>query len=208
MSVIERLLRRDDHRAGDELVITPMRRRDLRAGVLAIEAVSYPRPWSQGVFESEIDQMKAGSRHYVVARRGREIAGYAGLWFSAGEAHVTNVAARPDLRRTGVATALLLALADDARRRACTAWTLEVRVSSTGAQELYRRFGFVPAGIRPRYYENVEDAIVMWCNDLTSEAYGEHLDEIRRDHSRKWSRCRARARQSLHFSDERGERDS
>ena len=26
-----------------------------------------------------------------------------------------------------------------------TAWTLEVRVSSTGAQELYRRFGFAPA---------------------------------------------------------------
>ena len=179
MSVIERLLRRDDHDAGDELVITPMRRRDLRAGILAIEAESYPRPWSQGVFESEIDQMKAGSRHYVVARRRREIAGYAGLWFSAGEAHVTNVAARPDLRRGGVATALLLALADEARRRTCTAWTLEVRVSSTGAQELYRRFGFVPAGVRPRYYENVEDAIVMWCNDLTSEAYGEHLDEIR-----------------------------
>ncbi len=74
----------------------------------------------------------------------------------------------------------LLALADEARRRSCTAWTLEVRLSSTGAQELYRRFGFAPAGIRPRYYENVEDAIVMWCNDLTSEAYGAHLDEIRR----------------------------
>ena len=41
-------------------------------------------------------------------------------------------------------------------------------MSSTGAQELYRRFGFVPAGVRTRYYENTEDAIVMWCNDLTS----------------------------------------
>ena len=37
---------------------------------MAIEAVSYPRPWSQGVFESEIDQVRAGSRHYLVARRG------------------------------------------------------------------------------------------------------------------------------------------
>ena len=52
-------------------------------------------------------------------------------------------------------------------------------MSSTGAQELYRRFGFVPAGIRPRYYENTEDAIVMWCNDLTSDEYGEQLDQIR-----------------------------
>ncbi len=188
MSVIERLLRRDEHhdpQVEGDVVITPLRKRDLRAGVLAIEAVSYPRPWSQGVFESEIDQMRAGSRHYVVARRGKDIAGYAGLWFSAGEAHVTNVAARPDLRRTGVATALLLALADEARRRSCTAWTLEVRVSSTGAQELYRRFGFVPAGVRPRYYENVEDAIVMWCNDLTTDDYGRQLDAIRADLHRK-----------------------
>ena len=52
-------------------------------------------------------------------------------------------------------------------------------MSSTGAQELYRRFGFVPAGIRTRYYENTEDAIVMWCNDLTGDEYGERLDAIR-----------------------------
>jgi ribosomal-protein-alanine N-acetyltransferase len=179
MSVIERLLRRDDHVPDDAVVLGKLRRRDLRAGVLAIEAVSYPRPWSQGVFESEIDQMRTGSRHYVVARRGREIVGYAGLWFSVGEAHVTNVAVLPAARRDGIATHLLLALAEEGRRRECTAWTLEVRVSSTGAQELYRRFGFVPAGIRPRYYENTEDAIVMWCNDLTGDEYGRQLDEIR-----------------------------
>jgi [ribosomal protein S18]-alanine N-acetyltransferase len=179
VSVIERLLRREDPVPDDVVVLSKLRRRDLRAGVLAIEAVSYPRPWSQGVFESEIDQMRAGSRYYVVARRGGDVVGYAGLWFSAGEAHVTNVAVLPAVRRDGIATHLLLALADEGRRRQCTAWTLEVRVSSTGAQELYRRFGFVPAGIRPRYYENTEDAIVMWCNDLTSDEYGEQLDRIR-----------------------------
>ncbi len=70
MSVIERLLRRDDTPPDDVVVLSKLRRRDLKAGVLAIEAVSYPRPWSQGVFESEIDQMRSGSRHYVVARRG------------------------------------------------------------------------------------------------------------------------------------------
>jgi ribosomal-protein-alanine N-acetyltransferase len=177
--VIERLLRREEPASEDRIVLSRLRRRDLRAGVLAIEAVSYPRPWSQGVFESEIDQMRAGSRHYIVARRARHVVGYAGLWFSAGEAHVTNVAVDPAFRRGGIATHLLLALADEGRRRECSAWTLEVRVSSIGAQELYRRFGFVPAGVRPRYYENTEDAIVMWCNDLTSPEYGEHLDRIR-----------------------------
>jgi [ribosomal protein S18]-alanine N-acetyltransferase len=184
MSVVERLLRRETRvtrdapdRAGG-LVISRMRRRDLRAGVMAIESVSYPRPWSHSVFESEIDQMNSGARHYVVAHRGRSIVGYAGLWFTADEAHVTNVAVHPRGQRTGVATRLLVVLGHEAIRRRCTAWTLEVRVTSTGAQELYRKFGFAPAGVRKRYYENTEDAIVMWCNEIQSPGYAALLDSL------------------------------
>ena len=40
-----------------------------------------------------------------------------------------------------------------------------------GAQQLYRRFGFVPAGVRKQYYENGIDAIVMWCHDIQSDDY-------------------------------------
>ncbi len=193
MSVIERLLRRDAAGAAPrgattigDLTVEPMRRRDLRHGVLAIEAVSYPKPWSPGVFESELAQVRSGSRCYLVARRRRNavrgqssIVGYAGLWFTGDEAHVTNVAVDPQQQRTGVATALLLELAEYARRRDCAAWTLEVRLSSDGAQELYRRFGFVPAGVRSRYYENTEDAIVMWSNDIQDDEYESLLAGIR-----------------------------
>jgi len=174
MSVIERLLRRDGGGTDliGELSIEPMHRRDLRRGVMAIEAASYPKPWSHSVFESELAQVRTGARRYLVGRRvgsherGRgRIVGYAGLWFNLDEAHVTNVAVHADEQRTGVATALMLSLADAAIEHRGAAWTLEVRVSATGAQELYRRFGFSPAGVRARYYENTEDAIVMWCND-------------------------------------------
>jgi ribosomal-protein-alanine N-acetyltransferase len=176
--IVERLLRRDHPAPSGPVAIQPMKRADLRRGVLAIEAASYPKPWSPHVFRSELDQVRTGSRYYVTARRDGSIAGYAGLWFSAGEAHVTNVAVHPDQRRHRVATALLLALADRAIARGCTSWTLEVRVSSAGAQELYREFGFVPAGVRTRYYENVEDAIVMWCHDIGTADYRRRLDEL------------------------------
>jgi ribosomal-protein-alanine N-acetyltransferase len=186
VSVIERLLRRDAPGASAHVTIEPMRRRDLRRGVMAIEAVSYPKPWSQNVFESELAQVRSGARRYLVARRpssrGRgEIVGYAGLWFTADEAHVTNVAVRPDQQRSGIATSLLLALADVAIERGCIAWTLEVRASSTGAQDLYRKLGFNPAGVRARYYENTEDAIVMWCSDIQSDDYRALLGSLRVD---------------------------
>jgi ribosomal-protein-alanine N-acetyltransferase len=197
MSVIERLLRRDgdvEQVTVGGLTIEPMQRRDLRRGVMAIEALSYPKPWSQGVFDSELAQVRSGARRYLVARtpgnsgRGRgPIVGYAGLWFTADEAHVTNVAVAPEQQRRGVATALLLAQAEVAIDRGCDAWTLEVRVSSKGAQELYRRFGFNPAGVRARYYENTEDAIVMWCNDIQSDRYRALLDSLRTETERRWT---------------------
>ena len=42
-----------------------------------------------------------------------------------------------------------------------------------------KTFGFAPAGVRARYYENTEDAIVMWCNDIQSDDYSALLDRIR-----------------------------
>jgi [ribosomal protein S18]-alanine N-acetyltransferase len=52
--------------------------------------------------------------------------------------------------------------------------TLEVRVSNTAAQELYRGFGFSIAGTRVRYYtDDGEDAFVMTTPDLARPAMQE-----------------------------------
>lgn len=172
----------------DTLVVEPMRRRDLRH-VLPIEAQGHPVPWSRSVFEGELTQVRSGSRYYAVARvprsvrAGGALVGYAGLWFvpdpDGDQAHVTNIVVDRVQRRQGVATRLLVHLAETAIARGCVAWTLEVRASSTGAQELYRRFGFVPAGVRARYYEQREDAIVMWCHDIDKAEYVERLEALR-----------------------------
>ena len=181
MSVLSRLLPGAD---SAPLSIEPMSRRDLRH-ILPIEQTAYPKPWTRSVFESEIAQVRSGSRHYVVARRGRRLIGYAGLWFvddpDGGQAHVTNIVVAEAERRSGVGAALMNDLAIEARRRGCAAWTLEVRASNTGAQEMYRRFGFAPAGVRRRYYENTEDAIVMWCHDLGSDEYAARLAALNGD---------------------------
>lgn len=175
MSVLSRLLSRGN--GEDHLVIEPLRRRHL-ADILAIEQVSYPKPWSRAVFQSELELARSGDRHYLVARTGSVIVGYAGLMFVVGDAHVTNIAVAAERQRSGVATRLLAELAWEAINRGCEAMTLEVRVSNTGAQALYRGFGFVPAGVRQRYYENTEDAIVMWCHDIGQKAYAQRLKSL------------------------------
>jgi ribosomal-protein-alanine N-acetyltransferase len=159
----------------EDLAVTigPMRRRHLRA-VLRIEQKVYPRPWSMGLFMSELGIRT--SRVYVVARVGTTIVGYGGLMLVAEDGHVTTLAVDPAWHRHQLGTRLLHTLATAAIQRGAQNLTLEVRASNRPAQELYRAFGFAPAGIRKGYYvETKEDAIVMWATDVHDEAYAARL---------------------------------
>jgi ribosomal-protein-alanine N-acetyltransferase len=63
--------------------------------------------------------------------------------------------------------------------RGANSLTIEVRVTNRPAQELYRKFGFAPAGVRKGYYAEVnEDALVMWAHDVDTEDYAHRLGRI------------------------------
>ncbi len=159
-----------------EVVIAPMRRRHLRA-VLRIEQQVYPRPWSMGLFMSELGMR--GSRVYVVARIGPTVVGYGGLMLITGDGHITTLAVDPAWHRHKLGTRLLHTLAVAAIERGAEHLTLEVRASNRAAQELYRAFGFAPAGVRKGYYvETKEDAIVMWANDIATDDYTARLQRL------------------------------
>jgi [ribosomal protein S18]-alanine N-acetyltransferase len=172
--------------------IEPMRRRHLRS-VLRIEQQVYPRPWSSSLFMSEL-ALRA-TRAYYVARSGRELVGYGGLMMTVDEAHITTIAVDPRRQRLKVGTRLLLVLVREAIARGATAVTLEVRMSNVAAQDLYRRFGFGPVGVRKNYYQEVnEDALVMWAHEVDQPEYAALLDSIERmlpsetivDEGRRW----------------------
>jgi [ribosomal protein S18]-alanine N-acetyltransferase len=154
-----------------------MRRRHLRA-VAEIDAKVYPRPWSLALYRAEIAQPES-RQLYVVAKVGREIVGHAGLIFAAGDAHVTTIAVEPRRQRHGIGTRLLLVLLRAGLQRGATAFTLEVRAGNHTAQNLYRRFGFVEAGVRAGYYpEHNEDAVIMWAHGVATDAYRVVLDQV------------------------------
>ncbi|MGB6058605.1 MAG: ribosomal protein S18-alanine N-acetyltransferase [Microthrixaceae bacterium] len=156
--------------------IAPMRRRHLR-GVVAIEEVSNHKPWSIGLFLGELKMPT--SRYYQVALDHHRVLGFSGLMFTGEEGHITNIAVHPDARRSGIATELMLGTMREAIARGLTQVTLEVRVTNGSAQELYRRFGFAPGGIRRNYYSEIgEDALIMWANDIDTDDYANRLDHL------------------------------
>jgi ribosomal-protein-alanine N-acetyltransferase len=156
--------------------LAPMRRRHLRS-VLRIEGRVYPRPWSLALFLSELSLRS--TRAYYVARVGGSIVGYCGLMLTGEEAHVTTIAVAPEWQRHKVGTRLMLQMAAVARDRGARQLSLEVRMSNTGAQALYHRFGLKPAGIRKNYYtETNEDALVMWASDIDGPDYARRLEAL------------------------------
>jgi ribosomal-protein-alanine N-acetyltransferase len=149
---------RPPRRAPLELEIRNLTYGDLPA-VIAIERRSFPAPWSLAMFVLELSKPTSvclGAVHngeliaYLICSR------YHTVW------HVMNVAVDLDMRRLGVATALIEHLFEKTAEGG-DRYTLEVRVSNDEAIAMYESFGFRSAGVRRRYYhDNNEDALIMW----------------------------------------------
>jgi [ribosomal protein S18]-alanine N-acetyltransferase len=104
------------------------------------------------------------------------IVGFAGLWLMVDEAHITTIATHPDYRHRGLGELLLVSLFDIAYDIGARQVTLEVRVSNSVAQNLYRKYGFRELGVRRRYYsDNGEDALIMWTEDIMTNRYREQF---------------------------------
>lgn len=156
--------------------LAPMRRKHLRS-VMRIETQAYTHPWTMSLFLSELALRQ--NRSYTVAQVGTLVVGYSGLMFVGDDAHVTNIAVDPIWHGHRVATRLMLHNIRLALQRGSKHVTLEVRMSNSAAQALYRKFGFAPAGVRKNYYSEVnEDALVMWVNEIDSEQYAQRLSAI------------------------------
>lgn len=118
-----------------------------------------PEPWTEGLFWSELGQLD--TRHYLVAVRGDEIIGYAGLCDYPDEVFVQTMAVARAAQRSRLGSRLLTALLDEAERRGQRSVGLEVRADNATAQRLYARHGFKQTGVRRGYYPGGVDALVL-----------------------------------------------
>ena len=138
------------------LAIEPMRRRHV-GQILAIEQRVVPASRGRArCSTTSCDQVGAGHR-YVPRRPARPD----GRRLRRADVRAPT---RPTSRTSpctpttgahGIATRLLLALARRGDRRAAARrGRSRCAPAATGAQELYRGFGFAPAGVRAKYYED------------------------------------------------------
>jgi len=137
--------------------IRPMTEADLDP-VLAIESASFPAPWCREHF---VNELEARYSFPYIAEVDETVVGYVCLMSLFEEAQILDIAVDPLLRGNGVARLLMDHAVSVALEKGAVVLSLEVRASNVAAIALYERCGFMCAGLRKKYYEGMEDAVLM-----------------------------------------------
>lgn len=129
--------------------------------VIAIEpnfSEKFDRLWSIHTLENDFieDHSK-----YIVAKVNNEIVGFAGIKIILDEADIMNIVTRVDKRGNGIGSLLLGNLINLASLLNCTCINLEVNENNDPAIHLYEKYSFARIGLRKKYYNNTDNAILM-----------------------------------------------
>jgi ribosomal-protein-alanine N-acetyltransferase len=129
------------------------------AALARISGVSFPDPWPEAVFRTELRRPE--TRAWVAAEPRDKVIAYVLGWRVLGEVQVLSLAVDLPWRGRGVARDLLLAYLRELRAEGVRGVQLEVRASNGAAQALYRELGFARRGERARYYPGGESALLL-----------------------------------------------
>ena len=118
----------------------------------------YDSFWSTSVLESELSNPNS---YYFVAIDDGIILGFGGIWKAVDDCHITDIVVKKDCRQNGIGSKLLEKLIQEAKLKKVNSLTLEVNSNNSPAQKLYEKYGFKTLGVRKKYYNNTDDAIIM-----------------------------------------------
>ena len=140
--------------------IVELSQEDLDA-VAEIEKETFSLPWSR---QSFADAIEDSFGLFLVARtlEEKQVLGYIGMYCTAEEGELTNVAVKSETRGQGIGGCLVDAMIREAQTRGIPRIVLEVRVSNAPAIATYENRGFINLGVRKNFYQLPrEDAYIM-----------------------------------------------
>lgn len=114
--------------------------------------------WNENILTNELSNPNS---YYVVAKNRNEILGFGGILQILDEATLTNIVVKKTSRRHGIGSLILQNLITTAINNKSNFITLEVSNNNTPAINLYKKYGFKEVGLRKKYYNHKEDAILM-----------------------------------------------
>ena len=115
--------------------------------------------WNYNTLKSEL--LNTNSK-YIIAKVQDKIVGFAGIWKTIDTIHITNIVTLKSFRNKGIGSIMLTHLIRLAQsQKDISSITLEVNSKNIPAKNLYEKFDFKIVGLRKKYYNNTDDAIIM-----------------------------------------------
>ena len=139
------------------LTLTDMTIQDLES-IKDILQSEFDDFWTFSIFKSELENENS---KYIIAKYDDEIVGFVGIWESLDVIHITNIVTKKSKRNLGIASSLLQQAINIANQKQATSITLEVNSKNIPAINLYKKFNFQEVGCRKKYYNNIDDALIM-----------------------------------------------
>lgn len=114
--------------------------------------------WSYNILKQELEN---GKSKYFVLKQENEIVGFAGIMLIIDEVNIMNIVVKKDKRSLGIGSLLLEEIVKYSKIHNAISITLEVNEKNIPAIKLYKKYGFKQVGLRKKYYNNEDDAILM-----------------------------------------------
>ena len=114
--------------------------------------------WSYNILKQELEN---GKSKYFVAKQENEIVGFAGILLIIDQVNIMNIVVKKDKRNFGIGSLLLEEIIRYSKIHNATSITLEVNEKNIPGIKLYKKYGFKQVGLRRKYYNNEDNAILM-----------------------------------------------
>lgn len=124
----------------------------------ALEKECFSDPWSE---QALLSSFVLPFSHCFLLEDGGQVCGYCILSVLFEDAEILNIAVSKEQQKKGYGALLMETMLEKARALGATQCFLEVRESNLAAISLYEKYGFSQYGVRKKYYEDGENALVM-----------------------------------------------
>ena len=99
--------------------------------------------------------------HLYVYEKNKNILGFISYSIAYDRAEINYIYVAVDSRKKGIASSLMETCIDDVIKHGCINITLEVSSQNIAGINLYKKYGFSQAAIRPKYYRGVDALLMM-----------------------------------------------
>lgn len=114
--------------------------------------------WNENILKSEIENPNS---KYFVVKENEEIIGFAGILVLIDSTEITNIVVKKTKRGNGISNLLLEKLINETIKLNKEKISLEVNENNTIAINLYKKYNFKKVGLRKKYYNGIDNAIIM-----------------------------------------------